>query len=234
MAISLGKYGLLAQLADTEDESLQGGIRSQETDLTALLDAYEHARNRIFSDRGLNAGGQRGRLMKLQQETISALDTFRANHARSLASIEAERALVAHRLEARLDYAPVSGGGGLIPLVKPAEAERAELRERECRDRLLTLDPLVRFSTVMTAAEKNDVELLRAVAHAPLAFPLLPAEHLADVHARHIARHYPQEARRLRELEAYKDTWHFNVNTARAHVTRGGQAASEVLPDAAA
>lgn len=235
MPSTMNPHGLLEALPGVTDEDLQGTVGEQAAALTAKLDAYQHARRKVLADEGLNHIGRRDRLRQLAEATLQAIEQtasvrYGAHTAESLGrAIEHQQVTLANRLDA----VPTPDGHGLTRVVPKDERQLAELRERELRDRLLALKPDDRYAVALTAAERNDVELLRAIAHAPQSFPILPPEHFAQVERAHIDTHHAPAGARLRALENLQSTLTYNTNAARRAVQGSGSGTRDTLRAAA-
>lgn len=223
--VNVGRYGLQDKLPGAADESLNNGISSQERELTAILDAHAHEMAKVQADHGLNAMGRTERLRRAQDAAVKALDEHEKRGARLLGTVQTDADVIRGRLAARLDFQPDKNGTGLVPRIAEADRAAAAVREREIRDRLLNLDATQRLAVGLTAATSNDLETLRAIAHAPASFPILDSASWKQVDDAHVQQHHAADTARLRELDNYVGTVNFNLNVARRRLQggRGGR-----------
>jgi hypothetical protein len=233
----LSRWGLQRTIGGVDDDRLVRLVAAAADDLERQLDQHQTAAAAVMADPGLNTAGRRTRLRALQDSTVAAINRLETSGliAVTVRTLTAERTILQNALTNRLDFRLGADGVGLERRVPPAERPVHEQREREIRDRLLALDPVARVALAHTAALDNDVETLRAIAHAPRAFPVLAAADFAAVDRAHAEAHHAAEADGVRALDAALDTlrWNFTV-TRRALGVADGAAVDAVAQAAGA
>lgn len=215
--MEIGVFGTLTELRGVTDPRLQEAARASHETVDGILRRYKGEAAAIEASAELTAFGRRQRIAALKRAAASELDEARrqAFGVYSLAQLAEERQRVQGALEKRLFAQPTGDGLTMVLRGTREEREAEHHRAREIRDRLLALPEVKRLAALQTAAAENDLELLRAVASAPRAFPIVPAAQWEAVDHRHRELHHRAETERLAALDALEQTIQFNLNAGR-------------------
>jgi len=76
--------------------------------------------------------------------------------------------------------------------------QQSQLRQREIRDRLVSLKECDRIEKYLSANQSEDMETINAVESAPKAFPLVPEKIIIEQKKRRLERKFPEECQILK------------------------------------
>ena len=185
-------------------------IRAEAGALNALLAAWDGDDAAIRADVDLTPAGRDRKLAERTAAAVAAIDRI-ADTRESRTGLGKRIADITAALASRFAHpAPLSDN----------ERHRLELREREVRDALRTLPAPEGFHRIREAAAANDLETLRAVAHAPVAAAVIPPEQFAQVDALHRARYHGTQTAALAAAERAAAVLDYNTDLAR-RIVRG-------------
>lgn len=163
------------------DEELADGVKQQ---LDKLQQFHDRALARITlvnKNPGLTGRGKRDEFARLKDDLTKELQawfTFEKGYAEQIERIEAN----------------------MNPTRHPKDDAVWELRQREIRDYLRTLDPTEVEALVRKAAENGDDELLQAVTYSPIPFQLATAGLIDEISHQRWEREFPDDAAKLADL----------------------------------
>lgn len=98
-----------------------------------------------------------------------------------------------------------------------------EIRRKEIRDYLRTLDPLEIESKFMAAAEEGDELFLAAVEESPLPFNFATKDLVEKVRFRRLSAQYPVQSTKVADLQTMKESATSALKTV-CHETSAGRA----------
>jgi hypothetical protein len=193
-----------------KSETMADGVQAHLDDLQKLSDKFAARIAQIRTDRNLTVAGQQDALAKLRADIEKELSDWGAFQKHYVSQIE--------RLESEAQ-----------PKRHPKDDAAYELRQREIRDVLRTLDPVDLEARILEAAENGEDELLHAFIHSPVRFRLATADLIAKIQRQQWERQFPNDAASLHDLKQAQQEVQSALGSVRAGLRKQGL---ETRPDA--
>ena len=108
----------------------------------------------------------------------------------------------------------------MTPTRSNAENSVAELRMREIRDHLRTLDPIEQESMYREAAEKGNDFFLEAIERSPIPLKFSTQQLIDKIRITGIEKQYPEQAQRLHDLRTAQDQLDSALSSVRVELAK--------------